>query len=446
MPPRGLTVLAALRPGEDEPLREVLLAIGDDIRGNRLPSPAARPHIHFPLSLQIHFARFAILDDPDRGPGRKRLLFSSNYDGDLDGHLAELIRITPDMDAIWGSCEDYHGVQGFGAFIRAHMLEPEAFYIAFREETVERLHRNSAIRQQLATSLDSAPAASLATLLGASSSESFWMHAVSRFVEATERHIVAAGRRLARALPIVGDLLSVIARLGFKNVLAGTQRVTASLGRYPVFRFFNTITNNRLPPPKSDYTSVGLDNCAALGPLGPGDEVPSNSIRRTPPGFREDVVTQNQLTVITVVDPAQLHRVKVVLAAINAYAKRLAPPGSLIGISTIHFVRWVLIDEGRRLMLLSDYDGSWENYIDEFAEMILSGLDAIWESSFGYPADGARDLPAFKRFLRAHQAPSEVFFSAYPNETVLNIANDRMLADALTLASKGRGMEALQRM
>ena len=49
-------------------------------------------------------------------------------------------------------------------------------------------------------------------------------------------------------------------------------------------------------------------------------------------------------------------------------------------------------------------------------------------------------------FLRAHQAPSEVFFSAYPNETVLNIANDRMLADALTLASKGRGMEALQRM
>ena len=121
-------------------------------------------------------------------------------------------------------------------------------------------------------------------------------------------------------------------------------------------------------------------------------------------------------------------------------------PGSLIGISTIHFVRWVLIDDGRRLVLLSDYDGSWENYIDEFAEMILSGLDAIWESSFGYPADGASDLPAFKRFLRAHQVPSEVFFSAYPNETVLNIANDRKLADALARAAENRGMDALQRM
>ena len=69
------------------------------------------------------------------------------------------------------------------------------------------------------------------------------------------------------------------------------------------------------------------------------------------------------------------------MAAIDSYAKRLAPPGSLIGISTIHFVKWLVIDDGRRLMMVSDYDGSWESYIDEFAEMILSGLDAIWETA-----------------------------------------------------------------
>jgi hypothetical protein len=111
------------------------------------------------------------------------------------------------------------------------------------------------------------------------------------------------------------------------------------------------------------------------------------------------------------------------MAAIDSYARRLAPPGSLIGISTIHVVRWLVLDEGRRLMMVSDYDGSWENYIDEFAEMILSGLDAIWETALGYPADGARDLPAFKRFLRSHQVPAEVFFSAYPRETILTIGS-----------------------
>jgi hypothetical protein len=113
------------------------------------------------------------------------------------------------------------------------------------------------------------------------------------------------------------------------------------------------------------------------------------------------------------------------MAAIDSYSRRLAPAGSLIGISSIHFARWLPIDEGRRLLFISDYDGSWESYIDEFAEMILSGLDAIWETSFGMPADGARDLPAFKRFLRSHQVPSDIFFAAYPDETVLNVASDR---------------------
>jgi hypothetical protein len=184
-----------------------------------------------------------------------------------------------------------------------------------------------------------------------------------------------------------------------------------------------------LPPVKSAYSSVVLDNCAIPVPIVPGDEIPSGPDRLSP-AFREDVVTQNQLTLITVVREGQADRVRAVMSAIDSYARRLAPPGSLIGISTIHFVRWLLLDEGRRLMMVSDYDGSWESYIDEFAELILSGLDAIWETSYGYPPDGARDLPAFKRFLRSHQVPSEVFYSAYPEETVLNIVNDRAFARA----------------
>ena len=142
---------------------------------------------------------------------------------------------------------------------------------------------------------------------------------------------------------------------------------------------------------------------------------------KDPAYFREDVVAQNQLTLMTEIAGGRADRVRAVMSAIDSYAKRLSPPGSLVGVSTIHFVKWTIIDDGRRLMMISDYDGSWESYIDEFAEMILSGLDAIWSTAEGYPLDGARDLPAFKRFLRSHQVPSEVFFSAYPDATVLNI-------------------------
>jgi hypothetical protein len=398
MAPRCLTVLVPIRPGEDGRLRAVLRAIGDDINGKRLSAANAHPHIDFVRSRGIHFARFAVLNDPDRGAGRTRLLFASVYDGELDAHLTELIAITSNMDAIWARCEGYKDAGGFAEFIRAHAYEPEAYYIAFRGETAESIKRAIAARRRLQELQDSGGTQRPAALRDAL-------------------------QRVIRAAPIVWDLVRAVARCGFANVYFGTRRITASLDRYLVFRLFNRITLNPIPSLKSPFTSVALDNCSAFAPLAAGDEIPSGPTA-VAPAFREDAVTQNQLTVVTVVDPSSVDRVRAVMAAIDSYAKRLAPPGSLIGISTIHFVRWLVIDQGRRLMLVSDYDGSWESYIDEFAEMILSGLDAIWETSFGSPAGGAGDVPAFKRFLRSHQVPSDVFFSAYPDETVLNVVSD----------------------
>jgi hypothetical protein len=389
-----LTVLAPIRQGQEELLRDVLRPIGDDIRAKRPESRAGRPRIEFLRSRRIHFARFAILADPDRGPDRKRLLYSANYDGELEQHLAELTAITSDMDAIWGRCEGYSAGGDFTRFISTHSKDPAALYVAFRDETVESIHNAIAGRLQ---------------------------------PQAAHAGVAAPGvlHRLARAIPIVFDVISAVARLGFVHVFRGGQQIVASLNRYPLFRVTNRLTGNRMPPLRSPYSSVALDTCAVPVPLEPGDEVTSESAGYTPPTFREDVVTQNQLTLVTVVRPGHLQRVRAVMAAIDSYSKRLAPAGSLIGVSTIHFVKWLAIDNGRRLMMVSDYDGSWESYIDEFAEMILSGLDAVWATSYGYPPDGARDLPAFKRFLRSHQVPSEVFFSAYPEQTVLNIVNDR---------------------
>ena len=381
--PQCLTVLAPIRPDREAGLRVVLRAIGDDINGKDLSAGSTRPHIGFVRSRRIHFARLAILNDPDRGPARSRLLFTSIYDGSLDEHLSELISVTSDMDAVWGACEEYPGVRGFPSFIKARSQELSAYYIAFRDE----------------------PVASIINPTGGHGPEGV----LSRTI---------------RAAPIVSDLIRIVARTGLGTVFRGTSRIVASLDRYPLFRLFNWITRNRVPPLTSRYTSLVLDQRAPFAPLGPGDEIPTRAVTGSP-ALREDAVAQNQLTVVTAIDPARVNLVRAVLAAIDSYARRLAPPGSLIGISTIHFARWLIVDEGRRLLFVSDYDGSWESYIDEFAEMILTGLDAIWETSFGMPPDGARDLPAFKRFLRSHQVPSDVFFAAYPDVTVLNVVTDR---------------------
>jgi hypothetical protein len=401
VPPECLTVLAPIKPGEVDALRAVLRPIGDDINGTHMP-PGGRPHVAFPKSRAIHFARFAILTDPDRGPGRARLLYAAVYDGSLEAHAAELVAVSSDFDAIWGKLEGYTGGASFTAFLAAHAHQPAAYYIAFRGETVRSIDEAIIGREAAdAAASDGARIVPPAAAPGALA------------------RVMAGFRRLLRAAPIVVDAVVAVARHGFIDVYRGTLRILASLNRYPLFRLMNRVLGNALPPRRSAFSSVGVDTSAAPVPLEAGDEIPSDR----PAGFREDVVSQNQLTLVTVIADGRANRVRAVMSAIDSFAKRLAPPGSLIGISSIHFVRWLVIDNGRRLMMVSDYDGSWESYIDEFAEMILSGLDAIWETALAYPPDGARDLPAFKWFLRSHQVPAEVFFSAYPRETVLNIVN-----------------------
>ena len=65
-------------------------------------------------------------------------------------------------------------------------------------------------------------------------------------------------------------------------------------------------------------------------PLVPGDEIPSGP-DRVPPTFREDVVTQNQLTVVTVVRDGQANRVRAVMSAIDSFSKRRQIVAQTIG-------------------------------------------------------------------------------------------------------------------
>ena len=164
--PAGLTVLVPIVSGREDGVRATLAALGADVSGRRLESPPARPHVHFPGCRLVHFARFAVLDDPDRGLGRARLLFSSIYDGRLSEHLAELQAATTDMDGIWGACEGYAGVHRFFDFVRRHALQPEAFYIAFPKATAHGSRRSLDVRRRLEEHVDHAGPAFLADARG----------------------------------------------------------------------------------------------------------------------------------------------------------------------------------------------------------------------------------------------------------------------------------------
>jgi hypothetical protein len=403
MPSSGLIVLAPVKPGCEETLRTTLNRIGNDIKGKRLArTRALEPHIDLPRSRTTHFARLALLADPAHGPDRQRLLLVTDYDGPWQAHVAELLELTTMPEAIWGCCTGYSGPECFAGFLRSHTVEPQAYYRAFPAVTLAQIRQAVKVQAQAdAPPIGPPPGSTLAALTGMVSD-------------------------LLRLPAAALDLPGLLWRHGPLHALLAARRVNATLDRVWWVWLFNRLTLNGYPPPRHRYSSVPVDTAADCAPATDEDEVVSYAAWAGTPG--EDNVSQNQLTLVTVVRPEQLARLQAVLAVIDLYAQRLAGQGSLVGIGTIHTVRWALLDGGQRLLLASNYDGAWESYIDEFAELILSGLDAIWEGSHGFPELGAQDVVALKHFLRCHQAPANVFYSAYPAATVLNIADGLKLA------------------
>lgn len=402
MPAHGLLLLAPVRAGHEEALRATLNHFGNDIRGTRTADAATAPRLHFTRSHSIHFARFTLLDDPKRGPARMRLLFASDYDGSREQHVREVIELTQSPEAIWGACEGYAGPERFDEFVRRHTVLPETHYIAFRGETLTTLR--DAIRQKHEYQAWLADSRADQVLRAWPD----WVR-IFEFLQGLARPLLRFFGGVRRALLAAVEVVALMRRRGCVRILRAALQINSTLDRIWWIRLVNALFGNRPVPPPHFHSEA----------------TPQSPPNPTPPGYPpEDAISQNQLTLLTDVLPQHRERLRAVLALIDLFGRHLSPPGTLVGISTIHTVRWTLLDDDQRLLMVSNYDGSWENYIDEFAEMILSGLDALWTAAPDYPRAGAQDVAALKQFLRRHQAPANVFYSAYPETSVLNLKDD----------------------
>ena len=59
--------------------------------------------------------------------------------------------------------------------------------------------------------------------------------------------------------------------------------------------------------------------------------------------------------------------------------------GRLARVGTIHFARWVFMDDNRRLLFGSNYDGSLDSYMDDFINKVAFGLNLVFSNGVGYP-------------------------------------------------------------
>lgn len=142
------------------------------------------------------------------------------------------------------------------------------------------------------------------------------------------------------------------------------------------------------------------------------------------------------LTVVTPLRPWGKAAVGLAFWVGDRFPRLLKPLRTL---SLIHFARWSVIpaepgfSNADLLLFESDFDGDWDEYIDDFAEVVGPQIKAIWGSSYGFP--GPVPTAAFRAFVRRHQVIPSVTYAAYP-------ASVTQIAAALTLAEAFASLKA----
>lgn len=123
-------------------------------------------------------------------------------------------------------------------------------------------------------------------------------------------------------------------------------------------------------------------------------------------------------------------------------------PGFLGNIGTVHFARWVQLPRSRNYAFISNYDGSFESYLEDFVTKVNEGLNVVWSHCVGFPlvkniiSEGSKDGDRFIRWSRGSMKPTPFWYSAYPNLTVEIIRRNALIRDGLVRIRTASDAEA----
>ena len=125
----------------------------------------------------------------------------------------------------------------------------------------------------------------------------------------------------------------------------------------------------------------------------------------------------------------------------------------LLGLSIIHFARWTLVKrdqwpdlgQGKQnlqndyMIFCSNFNGTWDQYIDAFSDGIPSGLDLFWYTATKYPA--SIPITPFKDYITYNQIYTDYYYNATPGSAQRDIKCAMRVYDSLKDLAERHGRE-----
>ena len=117
----------------------------------------------------------------------------------------------------------------------------------------------------------------------------------------------------------------------------------------------------------------------------------------------------------------------------------------LIDLSFIEFARWVVLPRkgfpflgnGQLkedlkydyLLFFSNFNGTWNQYIDAFSAVLSKGLNLVWRWSEKFP--GAVPVTLFKEYIARVQFDTDYYYTAYPHATANDVKSAHIVQSSL---------------
>lgn len=414
MKQRGLTILSPIDKAQLAPLNALLRAIGDDV--------ANQKQIPFGDLTLLHFASWVIFADGAPGP---LLIFESNFDGTAMDFLQQLAeRAQSGLDQIYRHCTDYPGAgDSIFEYLQAHVVDTDAFYVSCGGFTLEQILQENQLHDKIEGFLRQLPDERDAAAVRRSIQEFVANDPALQWAQQpAEPYSFLERARVRDALIIVGLAAGLFSPLllGWKafGILIGILTIVLLI-LYGILRW-------------KEATDPSISDT-------PVEEAEPDRAKVEQLVNRENRRPQNHLFSITTVKPGvfRFALLKVVLALIEFLGRVKFYKGSLGGIPSIHFARWAMINDGKYLLFLSNFDGSWEHYLGEFIDQAANGLTAVWSNAVNFPRTwnlvegGATDEQRFKSYARGMQLYTQLWYSAYPFLSVVNVENNAAIRSGL---------------
>ena len=418
-PQFSFMVLATVIANRQAELRELLLSM-NQTSGDANPANSIVP---FAQIQRLHFARFVILDDGTSADISVYGLPAPAYPvylaflGEYDGPAEDIFYLfeqhgAPGLKRIFSFCTEFSTVTNLEVWMKAHSVRPATMYINQRGRTMHSVRENAAVYNALEQFL-------------ASHSETLRVLPSTVIFERSKTFIFgeAQAGRLAlsheETTPFGWRVKNLLHLFGIPLVLL---LISPLLIVYAPFFLLQLWRHERSDPEITPR--VSLDHANVLAHI-------------------EDRDCTNQFSAFGSVKPGLFRRWTLIfiLWLIQYTTQHIYHRGRLARVSTIHFARWVWLDDKKRLFFASNYDGSLEAYMDDFINKVFFGLNAVFSNGIGYPttrwlvSKGATDELKFKYYIRRHQLPTEVWYNAHPGLTALTMQRNERIRQGIEKSS-----------